>query len=844
MRFGFKDLMIEGSGLIVISFGRFNPPTIGHEKVIEKVKEIAGTAPFRIYPSHSTGDKDPLPHAKKIAYMRKMFPKYKRNIVADKEAKTVIHIAEKLYKEGFTDLIMVAGSDRVKEFDTLLQRYNGKPDRKGKIIYDFNSLKVVNAGQRDPDAEGVTGMSASKMRKAAADGDFDSFKMGIPNTIKDTEKKKLYLDVRKHMGIRERRDMGEMNTFEELRDKYLVGKIWKTGDLVEANGYTGKVVNRGTNYLSFADEDGKIHKVWLHEISIDERNYRKEYEEAETIVEGLSMMVKDPKTKKKVQFGGQKEYGQKIQIDKTVYNVMGITKMQVLVLHAPLSKEKRVLSKQEIETGLKSGNIKITDKGSVWQPEEVDLGERNYKKEYDNYHSKPEQVERRSSRNKARRAMGDKAVKGKDVGHKDNNPLNNEPDNLRNEDPSKNRREPRLREANVPDIKKGDTIILSKGKRKYSMAGITDPKTTLPAESDKMVVQKITKSKRGRKAHLTYHDTKKRGGFAIYLDQMPDFMSVKKEEVELDEMAWYAKVMAKIDQLTHPRGYDKIVKDYVAGMKNKEHKKHPSAWASELARQHRMPPRSLILYINKLVQKGALPKDLNAEYIPEQHSFKRFVNQIQEKKIEGLENKAEKSKYTYATLKKVYDRGMGAYKTNPGSVRPNVTSPQQWAMARVNSFLKGGHKQDDDLKESDYPTVTFLKKKNKKEPEYKNSDISEKDGPCWDGYKQVGMKKKKGKDVPNCVPEETDLNEWGEVEEAAEYQGRKVTLNKPTKGDVKKSKVYVKNAKGNVVKVEFGDPDMQIQKDIPSRRKSFRARHNCDNPGPKWKARYWSCKAW
>ena len=654
MRFGFKDLMIEGSGLIVISFGRFNPPTIGHEKVIEKVKEGAGTAPFRIYPSHSTGDKDPLPHAKKIAYMRKMFPKYKRNIVADKEAKTVIHIAEKLYKEGFTDLIMVAGSDRVKEFDTLLQRYNGKPDRKGKIIYDFNSLKVVNAGQRDPDAEGVTGMSASKMRKAAADGDFDSFKMGIPNTIKDTEKKKLYLDVRKHMGIRERRDMGEMNTFEELRDKYLVGKIWKTGDLVEANGYTGKVVNRGTNYLSFADEDGKIHKVWLHEISIDERNYRKEY---------------------------------------------------------------------------------------------------------DNYHSKPEQVERRSSRNKARRAMGDKAVKGKDVGHKDNNPLNNDPDNLRNEDPTKNRREQRLREDN------------------------------------------------------------------------------------LEEMAWYRKVMAKIDQLTHPRGYDKVVKDYVAGMKDKEHKKHPSAWASEVARQYRMSPRAVIMYINKLVQKGALPKELNAEYIPEQHSFKKFVNQIQEKKIEGLENKAKKSKYTYATLKKVYDRGMGAYKTNPGSVRPNVTSPQQWAMARVNSFLKGGHKQDDDLKESDYPTVTFLKKK-KKEPEYKDSDISEKDGPCWDGYKQVGMKKKKGKDVPNCVPEETDLNEWGEVEEAAEYQGRKVTLNKPTKGDVKKSKVYVKNAKGNVVKVEFGDPDMQIQKDIPSRRKSFRARHNCDNPGPKWKARYWSCKAW
>jgi hypothetical protein len=84
----------------------------------------------------------------------------------------------------------------------------------------------------------------------------------------------------------------------------------------------------------------------------------------------------------------------------------------------------------------------------------------------------------------------------------------------------------------------------------------------------------------------------------------------------------------------------------------------------------------------------------------------------------------------------------------------------------------------------------------------------------------------------------------GEVLEEAEYQGRKVTLNKPMRGDVKKSKVYVKNAKGNVVKVNFGDPDMKIRKSNPEARASFRARHKCKKPGPKWKARYWSCKAW
>jgi hypothetical protein len=111
--------------------------------------------------------------------------------------------------------------------------------------------------------------------------------------------------------------------------------------------------------------------------------------------------------------------------------------------------------------------------------------------------------------------------------------------------------------------------------------------------------------------------------------------------------------------------------------------------------------------------------------------------------------------------------------------------------------------------------------------------------PCWAGYKMIGMKDKNGRKVPNCVKEEeADLEE-------ATYQGRKVTLNKPMPGDVKKSKVYVDpDGDGKAKKVEFGDPNMSIKKHIPARRKSFRARHNCENPGPKDKARYWSCRAW
>ena len=135
--------------------------------------------------------------------------------------------------------------------------------------------------------------------------------------------------------------------------------------------------------------------------------------------------------------------------------------------------------------------------------------------------------------------------------------------------------------------------------------------------------------------------------------------------------------------------------------------------------------------------------------------------------------------------------------------------------------------------------------------------------PCWVGYKQYGMKDKNGKKVPNCVKEVVDIY-WETQDEScgytfefekqpmeeAKYKGRKVKLGKPMQGDTKKFKVYVKNDKGNVVKVNFGQGGdakggtMRIRKDNPKARKSFRARHNCDNPGPRHKARYWSCRKW
>ena len=466
----FREL-IEASDTIVFGFGRFNPPTIGHEKLIKKIASVAGSNPYRIYPSHTTNPKrDPLPHALKVAYMRSMFRKYAKKIIADKDARTAHEIVVKLYNEGFKNLIMVVGSDRVAEFDALLSDYNGV-EGKRHGYYKFDSIDIVSAGERDPDAEGVSGMSASKMRAAAVDGDFKSFSQGLPSGFKDA--KKIYRDVRKYMGIREERDMGDMTDFETVRDAYLTGKIWNVGDIVEANGVVGEVVRKGTNYLSFITENGKVNKAWLHEIN----------EGVEDLPPHLQKLVKQLEKK-------EKELEKKgLKVQTFVYNP---------------------------DTG---------------KPD-IEINERNYAGEYANYHSKPEQIARRSSRNKARRIMGDKTKMGMDVGHRDNNPMNNDPKNLRNEDPSKNRREPRLR----------------------------------------------------------------------------------KDE-DLDEMSWYKELIAKISQMKHPSGYEKMAKAYAAKMREKEFKGKQGAAIADVTRLTKnITPRQLAKYINKLVDKGVFPQDLHTEY--------------------------------------------------------------------------------------------------------------------------------------------------------------------------------------------------------------------------------------
>ena len=182
----------------VFTFGRFNPPTTGHAKLVDKLKKASsGGYNVLLFTSHSNDrKKNPLSHKQKISYLRKFFGR----IVVDADARTVFDICNELQKQKYTHIRMVVGSDRVKEFDSLIKKYNGVKARHG--FYKFEEIEIISAGERDPDADDVSGMSASKMRMFAEKGDFESFEKGVPTSGKRFAKN-LYKEVRKGMGIAE-----------------------------------------------------------------------------------------------------------------------------------------------------------------------------------------------------------------------------------------------------------------------------------------------------------------------------------------------------------------------------------------------------------------------------------------------------------------------------------------------------------------------------------------------------------------------------------------------------------------------------------------------------------------
>ena len=192
---------------MVFTFGRMNPPTIGHEKLANKIKEIARRekSDARIYLSHThKPNTDPLSYNDKIKFAKKAF-----GIAHKSNAKQIFQVAKELYKDGYQDVIMVVGSDRVDEFQQILDKYNGKGD------YDFEQVTVVSAGERDPDAQGVEGMSGTKLRNLAKSGDQKTFMKGLASKLSPVDKKKVYALVAKNMTEELELDEGKPLTVQQ-----------------------------------------------------------------------------------------------------------------------------------------------------------------------------------------------------------------------------------------------------------------------------------------------------------------------------------------------------------------------------------------------------------------------------------------------------------------------------------------------------------------------------------------------------------------------------------------------------------------------------------------------------
>jgi hypothetical protein len=240
---------------IVFAFGRFQPPTTGHALLVSAVEKTAKShnADAIIYASKTQDKKkNPLTVDRKIHYLKLLFPHSNFKAANDQE-RTFMEVAKELNKK-YKNLIMVAGSDRVVAFEKLLNQYNG-------IDFNYDSIQVISAGERDPDADDASGMSGTKMRTVALEGNYAEFKKGLPHTVKDSDGKQLMNDIRVGMGKE------SITESYSVREQYFQGKIFNIGDLVESDKILYTILSRGTNYLFLEDKLGYTTKKWLQDVT-------------------------------------------------------------------------------------------------------------------------------------------------------------------------------------------------------------------------------------------------------------------------------------------------------------------------------------------------------------------------------------------------------------------------------------------------------------------------------------------------------------------------------------------------------------------------------------------------
>lgn len=859
----FKASLTEATkSQVVVSFGRMNPMTNGHEKLADKIKAEAKkrNADAKLYLSHSTNPKkDPLDFKTKVKFAKKAFGPMVQNSVA----RTIIEVAKELSGK-YDDLIVVVGSDRIPEFKTLLNKYNGKD-------YTFKTIEVVSAGERDPDAEGVSGMSGSKMRGFVTSDDFNSFKQGVPSKLSDSDAKALFDAVKRGMNLKE-----EL----EQQDEAVLGYAQRRQRAQQFRRMQKRLIRaRAMQAKRFADP---------------KRLKRRAAKMAYQFFRG--------------RLAGGKNYadlgtGEKISVDTRLQKMLPAIKKFAVRL-VPAARSKEIARRQNMM--MKKEDLNhifaefIVEKPTIPQDKDVAKRDGTQPKKYyagvskDDKDARAAHFERNTPKSDSDKsayndAPGDKEARGKGMQQSKHTLKFKQMYGEAVKTPEDRKEISRLDQLvrlgladtkslavikrSVDKLKSGDmlnpsernvtndllTTLLDmvtssdalfrmtktqlqkesieeaayKGNlgmmemMKFFEVATAEQKTNLKkliADKNQSAAFKLIQDVTGMKLvgmneEDEYGDYEETDGLSMAQIDVSNMIQDAEELLEmmdqLDEEpdAWVlSKITKAADYISTVRDYLEFEDDF--DYENDEDEDDDGEFSGA----------ELDMYASEMSVD---------EYGDAYEDFRPILEEI-----DGLKKKSEKSGIAYGILKAVYNRGMAAWKTGH---RPGTT-PQQWAFARVNSFITKGSGTwggaDKDL----------ASRVNKNEEFSKFAEALE--------YGTDKLRKKYAKDTPgqseetccnDCEDEITEDVDWEQIVNEAEYQGKSVKLNDPfrTPDGPKKFGVYTMGPNGNVVVVRFGDPNMEIKRDDPDRRASFRARHGCDDdPGPKYKAKYWSCHQW
>lgn len=851
----FSQVIAEkASSTVVVSFGRMNPMTNGHEKLANKLKSEAASrsADAKLYLSHSTNPKkDPLPFDTKVKYAKKAFG----SMVQNSAARTIIEVAKELTGK-YSSLVVVVGSDRVPEFKTLLNKYNGKD-------FTFDSIEIVSAGERDPDAEGVEGMSGSKMRRFAEDEDFASFRKGVPSKLSDDDAKGLFDAVRKGMKLSEEVQLEEG---EKVTADY---KVSKSGRKYPAHRI---VLGKKKEDDEEDDDNEEVKEDIVDEGLLDSAKTHLKNKIASTKASIQSNLTHDAMKKRA-------KKSLKAAAHIMAHGAVNAITHKNHLLHAAAKPLRKAIDKK-LKEDVSSENMEEAVLGYSQRMARASRFKRMQKRVQRarmlamRKYASPEKLKQRSLK-MARQFFRSHLAGGKDYSMMSTGEKMTVDSRLQKFLPSIKKLAARL----MPTVRSKEVTRHARSMRGESVEPLSELayQGNIGAMEMFAFFQKATPEQKAQLKSLIAAGKDREAWKMIHKVTGvklvgPQFEQYEDDEQEGDEVEVDGIEMAQVELsalIEDARSLIRILNTM---------EEEPEAWVQSkisLATDYLSTVRDYLDFSDEEEEDDEEEDDEDySEYEDDVYAaaasmepsdYTEEVKHVFED-ISTLTKKAEKSGIPFKYIKEVFDRGCAEYIHRPGFTR------SQWAYARVNSFISGGATTkgaDADLWESTQKNLEFSKFVSEAALEYGTDAARMAYARATPGQSQEIIQARYSADkaleainnanlqrafklyseeacCDECQDEIVEEVDWDLVLHEADYQGKDVKLNKPfyTPDGPKKSAVYTMGPNGKVVIVRFGDPNMEIKKDNPERRASFRARHNCDDPGPKWKARYWSCRAW